>query len=143
MSAERTLVILKPDAVQKKVVGKIIDRIEALGFDISNIKMFRMKPEVYDAHYAHVKKVMPPDRYEAMTAFFLNNDVISMIVSGENCIAEIRRIMGKTLNAEPGTIRGDFGSEGSKNLIHASDSPEAAETEIRRFYGNGDPEDAM
>ena len=130
---ERTYVMLKPDSVKRKLIGKIISRIEDKGFTITRMEMMSPKREVYEEHYAHV----PEQFKESIIDFMLSGPVVAMIVEGENVIACVRSIMGKTKweDATPGTIRGDFGNSTTHNLIHGSDSVETAEIEIKRFFG--------
>lgn len=130
---ERTLVILKPDAVRRKLVGEIIGRIEKKDYSISNIKITKIQREVAEIHYDHVRK---EPIFEAMIDFITSGPVVIMVVQGERVIQGIRNIIGKTSSVESpaGTIRGDLGSHRYENLIHASDSSESAEIEIKRFF---------
>ena len=130
---ERTLVILKPDAVRRKLIGEIINRIERKGYTISHMKMSRIPREAAEVHYAHVKAL---PIYEAMLDYFTSGDVVLLVVEGEQVIQTVRNLVGKTstFDSPAGTIRGDFGSHRYENLIHASDSVESAEIEIIRFF---------
>jgi len=131
MNKERTYIMLKPDAVQRKLMGEIIARIEKKGYEITNAKMFMMDENILKEHYAHIAdKPFFPEIVEFMTS----GKVLGMIVEGENVVAGMRAIMGPTKDAPAGTIRGDFAFNGSENIIHGSDSVENAEIEIKRFF---------
>jgi nucleoside-diphosphate kinase len=130
---ERTLILLKPDAVKRKLIGEIITRIERKNFEISAAKLMVISKAVAEEHYAHVRNIPV---YDDMIGFLTSGPVVAMIVTGNNVIQTIRNMIGKTNSFEalPGTIRGDYGSHRYENLIHASDSVESAETEIKRFF---------
>ena len=131
---EKTYVMLKPDAIQRKLMGQILTRIERKGLQIENMKMFTLNEAILKEHYAHLKdKPFFPEIVEYMTS----GPVVGMIVSGTNAVAAMRKILGATnpLEAEVGTIRGDFALETRYNLVHASDSVENAQIEIERFFG--------
>lgn len=131
---EQTLVIIKPDGVRRKIAGKIIKRFENRYLDILDLKMETLTKEQLEQHYQHlVEKPFYPEIVEYMTS----GPVILMILSGEDAIATVRQIVGATnpLEAQVGTIRGEFGQSKSQNLVHASDSAEAAKLEIARFFG--------
>lgn len=130
---EKTLVILKPDAVERKLVGEILSRFEKKMFNITNLKMTKLSPKVMEEHYAHHKD---KPFFKDMINYICKSEVVIAIVEGPNVIEHIRNLMGKTncLEATPGTIRGDFAFSTTENLIHASDSKETAEIEIRRFF---------
>lgn len=131
---EKTYVMLKPDAIQRKLMGQILTRIECKGLQIENMKMFTLNETILKEHYAHLKdKPFFPEIVEYMTS----GPVVGMIVSGANAVAAMRKILGATnpLEAEVGTIRGDFALETRYNLVHASDSVENAQIEIERFFG--------
>lgn len=133
MSKERTYVMLKPDALQRGLAGEIIRRIEAKGYRLVQAKTIVLDEPILREHYAHIAdKPFFPETVEYMTA----GPVLAMIWEGENAIAGIRQLMGATkfADAKAGTIRGDFASSTTFNLIHGSDSPEAAEIEIKRFF---------
>lgn len=136
---ERTLIILKPDAVQRRLTGKVIQRFEDKGFKIVGLKMMRISDGLARRHYApHEGK----DFYEPLVVFMTSAPVVVLLLEGKNAIEIARRMMGKTFGSEadPGTIRGDFGLSNRFNLIHGSDSPEAAERETELFFA---PEDIM
>lgn len=133
MGMETTLIILKPDAVQRGLLGKIVSRFEEKGLQIVGVKMMRISPELAATHYeSHQGKPF----YEGLVRFMTSSPVLVMAIRGVGAIAICRKMMGATFgsNAEPGTIRGDFGVSNSFNLIHGSDSPKAAEREIGLFF---------
>lgn len=134
---ERTIVILKPDAVKRKLVGEIISRIEKKNFNITHMKMMTISRELAEEHYAHVKG---KSFFNDMIDYICSGPVVVMAVEGEQVISVMRLMIGKTsvFESAPGTIRGDFGYHPYENLIHGSDSPESAEIEFKRFF----PEEA-
>ena len=130
---ERTLVILKPDAMQRMLFGTIVARFEAKGLKIVGLKMMKIRRELAEQHYAaHKQKPFYPGLVRFMTA----QPVAVMALEGRNVIAVVRKMLGATFGsqAEAGTIRGDFGISNSFNLVHASDSPEAAAKELELFF---------
>ena len=132
---ERTYIMLKPDALQRKLAGKIIAKIEEKGFDITGMKMFNMTEPLLREHYAHVAHLpFFPEMVEYMTS----GPVLGMIVEGEDVVQGMRNLMGPTkwLEAPAGSIRGSFAHSSTFNIIHGSDSVENAEIEIKRFFGN-------
>lgn len=131
---ERTYIMLKPDALKRKLAGKIISRIEEKGFEIVEAKMFMLNREILKEHYAHLAD---KPFFDDIVKYMTSGKVLGMIVEGDEVVAGMRKLMGKTkwLEAEPGTIRGDFACSTTENLIHGSDSPENAEIEIKRFFG--------
>ena len=134
---ERTLVLLKPDSVQRRLAGRIISRFEDKGFDIVALKLLRVTPELAKLHYAeHVDKAF----YSALQTFITGGPIVAMIVEGPRVIDTVRRMVGPTdsLDAPAGTIRGDFGPSKQMNLVHASDGPEAAKREIDIFFASGE-----
>ena len=130
---ERTLVILKPDAVRRKLVGEIIARIEKKNYDIVQMKMMVISRKLAEAHYEHVKS---EPIYNSMIDYITSGPVVIMILEGNNVINGMRNMIGKTssFDSSPGTIRGDYGSHRFENLIHASDSVESFEIEKKRFF---------
>ena len=131
---ERTYIMLKPDALQRGIAGEIIARIERKGYRIMHMKTMQLDEAILREHYAHiVDKPFFPPTVEYMTS----GPVLAMVVEGENVIQGMRTLMGPTKNedAMPGTIRGDFAGSTTFNVIHGSDSPENAEIEIKRFFG--------
>lgn len=131
---ERTYVMLKPDAISRKLAGQIIARIEAKGYKIMDLKVINLDQQILREHYAHV---VNESFYPKMESYMMSGPVWAMIVEGENVVQGIRILMGATKfeNALPGTIRGDFASSTTENVIHGSDSVENAEIEIKRFFG--------
>ncbi|MCF0238566.1 MAG: nucleoside-diphosphate kinase [Sphaerochaetaceae bacterium] len=130
---ERTFIALKPDATQRGLIGKIISRIEEKGFKIIGLKMLQVTEEIAAQHYAeHIGKPFYPE----LVAFITSAPIVAMVVEGENAIADMRQLMGKTnpQNAEIGTIRGDFSQKMSYNTIHGSDSAESAKREIAIYF---------
>ena len=134
---ERTLIILKPDAVQRQLAGQILSRFEQKGLKIVGAK-FRLIPRsTLEQHYSdHKAKPF----YEGLVGFMSRSPVLILALEGRGAISVCRKLMGATFgsNAEAGTIRGDLGISDSFNLIHGSDSPEAAEKELRLFFDEGE-----
>ncbi len=133
MSSERTLVIIKPDAVQRGLIGPIISRIERRGLRIVAMKMMHIDRALAERHYAEHKG---KSFYASLIAFITAAPVVVMVVEGPQAITTLRTMMGKTnaLEAAPGTIRGDFGLSTRYNLIHGSDSPASAAREIALYF---------
>lgn len=134
---QTTLIILKPDAVQRGLMGRIISRFEEKGLQIVGMKMMTISQDLASRHYeAHKSRPF----YAGLVGFMTSSPVVVLAVKGNNAIAVARKMMGATFgsNAEPGTIRGDFGVSNSFNLIHGSDSPEAAERELGLFFAQGE-----
>lgn len=130
---ERTLIILKPDAVQRGLCGQILSRFEQKGLQIVAMKMIRISPQLAETHYEpHKGKPF----YPGLVKFMTSSPVIVLALAGKDAIAISRKMMGATFGskAEPGTIRGDFGVSNSFNLIHGSDSPESAQRELALFF---------
>jgi nucleoside-diphosphate kinase len=130
---ERTFLMIKPDGVQRGLVGEIIGRFERKGFQLAGMKLMRITRELAERHYAeHAGKPF----YESLISFITSGPVVAMVWRGDGVIAQARAMMGKTnpQEAAPGTIRGDYGVHTGFNLIHGSDSPESAEREIRLFF---------
>jgi len=130
---ERTLVLLKPDAVSRGLIGEIISRFEKKGLKIVALKMIKMDEELAKKHYA---KYVDKPFFPVLAKFMTSKPIVAMVVEGLDAIKVVRKIVGKTngREAEPGTIRGDYGMSISKNLIHASDAEETAKEEISRFF---------
>ena len=134
MPVQRTLVLCKPDAVQRGLVGEIISRFERKGLKLAGLKMLAVDEDLAKRHYKeHLEKPFYPDLRE----FITSAAVIAMAVEGENAVEVVRNLMGVTnpQNAASGTIRGDFGLDLTKNLVHGSDSPASAERELALFFG--------
>jgi nucleoside-diphosphate kinase len=130
---ERTLIIFKPDAVQRGLCGEILTRFEKKGLQIVGMKMMTIPRQLAETHYApHKGKGF----YEGLVKFMTSSPVVVLALAGKDSITIARKMMGATFGskAEPGTIRGDFGVSNSFNLIHGSDAPEAAERELGLFF---------
>lgn len=133
MALERTLILVKPDGVQRRLIGTIVTRIENKGLNIVAMKMLQVTPELSRQHYAeHVAKPFYPD----LEAFITSAPVVALVVEGPEAVSVMRLLMGKTNGREsaPGTIRGDFGASRQMNLIHGSDSPDSARREISIYF---------
>ena len=130
---ERTLVLIKPDAIQRDFVGKIITRFEEKGLHIAGLKMMELSDDIVAEHYAHLTD---KPFYPELRSFMQATPVVALCLHGPNCVEAVRRIVGITnsIEAEPGSIRGDFGMSIQANLVHASDSVENAEIEVARFF---------
>ncbi|MBL0926918.1 MAG: nucleoside-diphosphate kinase [Phycisphaerales bacterium] len=134
---ETTLIILKPDAVQRGLMGRIVSRFEDKGLQIVGCKLMQISQELAATHYeAHKSKPF----YAGLVKFMTSAPVLVLAVRGNGAITIARNMMGATFGskANPGTIRGDFGVSNSFNLIHGSDSPEAAERELKLFFKAGE-----
>jgi nucleoside-diphosphate kinase len=130
---ERTLIIIKPDGMQRGVAGQVLSRFEARGFKFAGLKLMRITRELAERHYAeHQGKPF----YESLVRFITSSPVIVGVVEGPIAIAVTRTMLGATnpANAAPGTIRGDFAVSLSNNVIHGSDGPESAQREIGIFF---------
>jgi nucleoside-diphosphate kinase len=133
---ERTLVLVKPDGVQRALVGEIVGRFERKGLKIVGLRILEVPQAMAERHYAvHAGKHF----YEGLVAFITSGPVVALALEGPDAIATVRRLVGRTMpnEAEPGTIRGDLGISGLRNLIHASDAPETAESELALWFADG------
>lgn len=141
MALETTLILFKPDAVAKNLTGEVLARFQKEGFLIRGIKMMSLSNEILAEHYSHIA-AMP--FFPAVRGFMQETPVIALALEGENVISRVRDLLGPTDStvAAPGTIRGDFGFKDAdakmRNVCHASDSPEAAAAEIKRFFKDGE-----
>ena len=134
MAVESTLLILKPDAVRRGLVGEVLRRVEAKGLRIAGMRMMRIDEGLAGEHYAeHREKPF----YGELVGFITSGDVVVARLEGEQAIPVLRTLMGPTdpASAPPGTIRGDFGTIITENLVHGSDSPASAERELKLFFG--------
>ncbi len=134
---ERTLVLFKPDCVQRRLVGRVMSRFEDKGLNFVALKMLQVTPELSKQHYAeHVSKPFYPNLEQFITA----SPIVAAVVEGLDAIRVVREMLGKTngLEAAPGTIRGDFSSSRQMNLVHASDGAEAACREIELYFKSGE-----
>ena len=130
---EKTLLLIKPDAIQRGLVGEMVARFERKGFRLAGMKMLQMSPELAKEHYAHlVGKPFYPD----LEKFVTTHPLVAVVIEGKEAVEVTRLIVGPTnaSKAPGGTIRGDFSNSTSRNVIHASDSKEAAEKEVKRFF---------
>lgn len=137
MSLETTLVLFKPDALEKRIVGQVTSRFEAAGLRIRGIKMFRFADALLREHYAHIaSKPFFPE----VQQFMQRTPVVALALEGENAVARMRELLGPTdsKKAPKGSIRGDFGVDVMVNVCHASDSPETAAVELKRFFKDGE-----
>lgn len=134
---EKTLIILKPDAFEKRKVGATVDRFEQAGFDIVAAKLMQLSSEKLREHYAHIAdKPFFPE----IEAFMSSRPVLVMALQGKGVIDRVRNLVGPTnsMEAAAGTIRGDWGTDVMHNIVHASDSPESATAELKRFFAEGE-----
>ncbi len=131
---ERSFVMVKPDGVQRGLVGEVISRFERRGLKLVAAKLMRVSRELAEQHYAELKD---KPFFPSLIEFITSGPVMAMVWEGPNAIATIRKTMGATnpANAEPGTIRADFACDVSFNVVHGSDGPENAEREIKLWFG--------
>lgn len=136
---ERTLLFIKPDGVQRGLIGEIVGRLEKRGLRIVALKMMRMSEKLAEAHYAEHKD---KDFYASLVLHVTSGPLVVMVLEGDRVVEVVRRMMGSTnpAEAQPGTIRGDLGLKTRSNLVHGSDTNESAEMEISRFFS---PEEIM
>ncbi len=131
---ERTLVLVKPDGVQRGLVGEIVARFERKGLKLIGLSLLSVPRELAERHYAvHLGKLF----YPALLEFITSGPVAAIALEGPDAVATVRRMIGRTMpnEAEPGTIRGDLGISGLRNLVHASDSTETALEELTLWFG--------
>lgn len=132
---QKTFVMVKPDGVRRRLVGEVVRRIEAKGYDVRAMKLFTIDEELARRHYAeHAEKPF----FGELVSFITSDPVVAMVVEGPDAIAGLRQVMGATdpLVAAPGSIRGDFAALIAENIVHGSDSPESAAREIALFFGS-------
>ena len=133
---ERTLVLVKPDGVQRGLVGEIVARFERKGLKVVGLRMLDVPRPLAELHYqVHAGKHF----YAELVEFIVSGPVAAVALEGPDAIATVRRMIGRTMpnEAEPGTIRGDLGISGLRNLVHASDGPETAESELALWFEPG------
>ena len=133
MPVERTLVLFKPDCMQRRLAGKLLSRFEDKGFNIVATKLLRVTPELAKQHYAeHIQKPF----YPGLEAFITASPILALVIEGLEAIRVVRDMVGPTsgLKAPAGTIRGDYSSSRQMNLVHASDGPEASAREISLYF---------
>ncbi len=135
---ERTLILFKPDCIQRNLSGRVLRRLLAEGFTLHGIKMMRLDEATLREHYAHIVDLVIDGEplFPKLSAFMQSSPVVALILGGPGVVERVRTILGPTnsLKANPGTIRGDFGTNSMLNVCHASDSPEHALIEINRFF---------
>jgi len=134
---ERTFVMVKPDGVQKNLIGEVVKRFEQKGFKLVGAKLMQISQQLAEEHYGEHKE---RPFFGELVEFITSGPVFAMVWEGENVIATARKMMGATnpADADVGTIRGDFGLTVGKNIIHGSDSPESAEREINLFFNENE-----
>lgn len=133
MSDETSLLLLKPDCIAKNLTGEVLQRLLAQGFRIRGCKMIQLTDELLREHYSHIAdRPFFPD----VASFMKSKPVIAVALAGQDVITKVRDLLGPTDSkaAPKGTIRGDFGDDKMTNVVHASDSPEAAAAELKRFF---------
>jgi len=130
---EKTLIIIKPDAIQRSLFGEILGRFEKKGLKIIGVKMMKIEDIVIEEHYEHLKE---KPFFQTLKNYMQSSPVVAMVLSGVNAISATRLIVGPTkgYEADAGSIRGDLSLSGQSNLVHASDGPETAEKEVKRFF---------
>lgn len=137
MATETTLVLLKPDCINKNLSGEVLSRYLGADLSIRGMKMMTLSDEVLKEHYAHIA-----DRpfFPGLVEFMQSSPVIALALEGENAIAKVRDILGPTdsTQAPKGTLRGDLGENSMINVCHASDGPETAAAELKRFFNEGE-----
>ena len=134
---ETTLILLKPDAVERGLIGTVINRLEAKGLKICGLKMMELSEEIINEHYDFL---MDKPFFPSIKGYMSRTPVVALAVGGANAISTVRTLTGATNPQEalPGSIRGDLGLTIDGNIIHASDSAETAEVELKRFFGGSD-----
>ncbi|OGS41538.1 MAG: nucleoside-diphosphate kinase [Euryarchaeota archaeon RBG_16_62_10] len=132
---ERTFVMVKPDGVQRGLVGNIVQRFEERGYKVCAMKMLRIQHELAERHYEEHKS---KEFFEPLLSYITSGPVVCMVLEGENAVATVRAMMGKTnpQDAAPGTIRADFAQVTGRNIVHGSDSSESAKREIKLFFND-------
>ncbi|WP_436871608.1 nucleoside-diphosphate kinase [Mammaliicoccus sciuri] len=137
---ERTFLMIKPDAVQRNLIGEVVSRLERKGLKLVAAKLFQANEELAKEHYAeHVEKPF----FNDLVSFITSGPVFAMVVEGKNVVEVTRTLVGETnpTKAEPGTIRGDYGIDLGRNIIHGSDSNESAEREIGLWFDQSELND--
>lgn len=130
---ERTFLMVKPDGVQRGLIGEVVSRFERKGLKLIGAKFLQMTREQAEYHYAEHKG---KDFYEDLVRFITSGPVFAMVWEGDDCIELARKIIGKTnvMDSQPGSIRGDFAAHTPRNIVHGADSPASAEREIANFF---------
>jgi nucleoside-diphosphate kinase len=133
---ERTLILIKPDGMQRGISFEILSRFEKRGLRLAGLRLLQVSRELAEDHYSeHVGKPF----FEGLVAYITSSPIIAAVFEGTDAVSAARSTMGQTkpVDAAPGTIRGDYGLEIGRNVVHGSDSPESAEREISIFFGDG------
>jgi len=130
---ERTLILCKPDCIEKNLAGEVLARFERAGLQLVSAKMMRLTPAILEEHYAHLKE---KPFFPEIVTFMSSQPVLALILKGEHAVTQVRDLLGPTdsKKAPKGSIRGDLGTDNMRNIAHASDSVENAEIEVRRFF---------
>jgi nucleoside-diphosphate kinase len=134
---QQTLILLKPDTITKRIIGKVISRFEDAGFTVRGCKMMHLSKNLLREHYAHIAD---KPFYPEVEAFMSSTPVIALVLEAEDVVARVREMLGVTdsRKAAQGTIRQQYGKDQMVNVAHASDSPETAEKEVRRFFAESE-----
>ena len=134
---EESLVLLKPDCLEGRKCGEVLKRFEEAGFEVYGVKMMRLSDEILQEHSAHLPQL---PFFPEIQGFMQSSPVVAIALRGENAIAHIREMVGPTDStvADKGTIRGDFGQDKMQNVVHASDSIENGQAELKRFFADGE-----
>ncbi|SVD34290.1 uncharacterized protein METZ01_LOCUS387144 [marine metagenome] len=134
---EESLVLLKPDCLEDRKCGEVLKRFEEAGFEVFGAKMMRLSDEILREHYAHLTDL---SFFPEIQGFMQSSPVVAIALRGDNAIARIREMVGPTDStvADKGTIRGDFGQNKMRNVVHASDSVENGQAELKRFFAEGE-----
>lgn len=137
MASETTLVLVKPDGVQRGLVGEIVGRLERTGLKIVGMKLMQISPELAEQHYAEHKG---KPFYDGLVSFITSSPVVALAIAGPEAVPIVRKVMGVTKPSEaaPGTIRGDLGVDMGRNLIHGSANPDDAKREVSLFFQPSD-----
>ncbi len=136
---ERTLIIFKPDCMKKHLAGTVLSRFDAAGFSIVAAKIKQLNPAILNEHYSHITDL---PFFPEIAKFMMDKPVLIVVLEGKGVIQKVRDMLGPTdsTKAPKGTIRGDYGTDKTRNICHASDSPESAAAEIARFF---DPDEVL
>lgn len=135
MAEERTLILVKPDAFERRLTGEVIRRFERKGLAIKELKLMTAGEEIANEHYAeHTEKPF----FGELVSFITGGPLVAMVLEGPNAVKAARQVIGATdpVEADAGSLRGEFGTEVTFNLVHGSDSPESAEREIAIWFGD-------
>ena len=134
---EESLVLLKPDCLEGRKCGEVLKRFEEADFEVYGVKMMRLSDEILQEHYSHLTDL---PFFPEIQGFMQSSPVVAIALRGENAIAHIREMVGPTDStvADKGTIRGDFGQDKMQNVVHASDSVENGQAELKRFFADGE-----